>query len=73
MIDEDKFKIRAIDPTNIAVVNISLLFKGFEEYTAEKKDIIGLDLERVEEFLKIKVDPKDLFELSKEGGKLKIK
>jgi len=73
VIDEDKFKIRAIDPTNIAVVNISLLFKGFEEYTAEKKDIIGLDLERVEEFLKIKVDPKDLFELSKEGGKLKIK
>jgi len=72
VIDEDEFKVRAVDEANIAMVDISLLSKGFEEYNVEEKDIIGLNLERVQQFLRI-VDSDDLLELSKEKGKLRMK
>ncbi len=72
VIDEDEFKIRAVDEANIAMVDISLLSKGFEEYNVEEEDIIGLNLERVQQFLRI-VDSDDLLEISKEEGKLRIK
>lgn len=72
VMDENEFKINAVDEGNIAMVDISLLSEGFEKYSVEEEHIIALDLEKVQDFLKI-VNSDDLLELTKEDKKLNIK
>jgi proliferating cell nuclear antigen len=49
-LDEDELTIRAVDPANVGMVDLSLSATAFESYETDG-GVIGVDLDRLEEFV----------------------
>jgi proliferating cell nuclear antigen len=49
-LNEDGLSIRAVDPANVGMVDMSLATSGFEAYEADG-GVIGVSLDRLEDFL----------------------
>lgn len=67
---EDGLEVRAVDPANVAMVDMSLDADGFESYEAGG-GVIGVDLDRLQEVLGF-ADSGDLVHLELNRGKLDI-
>ncbi|MDA4111902.1 MAG: proliferating cell nuclear antigen (pcna) [Thaumarchaeota archaeon] len=67
-VDADGIRSRAMDPSHVALLDISLTSKSFERYTCSKPTKFTLHLE---DFLKIvkRADQKDTFEISRSEGR----
>jgi len=50
--DEEGMKIKAIDPGHVAMATIELGKEGFVEYDVNEKNVIGIDLNKIIDFLK---------------------
>ncbi len=73
VLDEEEFRIEAVDDSHVAMVVLSVQPNGFEEYEVDEKREIGLKLEKIQDFLKI-VDKGEMVELSEEEeGRLKAR
>ncbi len=51
-LDEEGLSLKAVDPAHVAMVDLSLNKDAFESYEAEQTEI-GLNLNKVEQFLKL--------------------
>ncbi len=60
-LDEDELTIRAVDPANVGMVDLSLSASAFESYETDG-GVIGVDLDRLEEFVGM-ADSDQLIEL----------
>ncbi|MEF8833029.1 MAG: hypothetical protein V5A66_05900 [Candidatus Thermoplasmatota archaeon] len=72
VVDEEEFRIEAVDESHVAMAVLSLQANGFEEYEVEEEKVLGLKLEKLEDFLRI-LDSDEMVELTKEDGRLKAK
>jgi len=70
-IDESGIKLRAMDPSQIALVDFILPGKGFEKFEVQKPVSIGIDLIELSKITK-RSKPEDKIELSFEGSRLKM-
>ena len=70
-LNEDEFRIRAVDESHVAMVDVSLSTKGFERYDVNEENVIGLNLDKISQFLKL-VGSGETIDLSKDGEKLTI-
>ncbi|MEF8832758.1 MAG: DNA polymerase sliding clamp [Candidatus Thermoplasmatota archaeon] len=70
VIDEEEFRIEAVDESNVAMVVLSVQSNGFEEYEVEEENELGLKLEKIRDFLRI-VDKEEMIVLTEEDGRLK--
>lgn len=51
-IQEDGFKLRAMDPSQIALIDFELPTSGFEEYDLEKETSVGIDFSELSKITK---------------------
>ncbi|MVT13891.1 MAG: DNA polymerase sliding clamp [Euryarchaeota archaeon] len=51
-LDEEGMKIKAIDPGHVAMATVELSREGFVEYEVNEKNVIGIDLNKIIDFLK---------------------
>lgn len=51
-LDQDELEIRAVDPANVCMVDVSIQSAGFEGYSAQRS-VIGVDLERFQDIIKM--------------------
>ncbi|MFD1513180.1 DNA polymerase sliding clamp [Halomarina rubra] len=71
-LDEDELTIRAVDPANVGMVDLSLSPAAFESYETDG-GVIGVDLSRLEEMVKMaSADQLVHLELDEETRKLHI-
>jgi proliferating cell nuclear antigen len=71
-LDEDELTIRAVDPANVGMVDLSLAPSAFESYETDG-GVIGVDLSRLEEMVKMaSADQLVHLELDEETRKLHI-
>ncbi|MFC5971440.1 DNA polymerase sliding clamp [Halomarina salina] len=71
-LDEDELTIRAVDPANVGMVDLSLSPDAFESYETDG-GVIGVDLSRLEEMVKMaSADQLVHLELDEETRKLHI-
>jgi proliferating cell nuclear antigen len=71
-LDEDELTIRAVDPANVGMVDLSLSPAAFESYETDG-GVIGVDLTRLEEMVKMaSADQLVHLELDEETRKLHI-
>jgi len=49
-LNEDEFAIRAVDPANVGMVDLSLAADAFESYNADG-GVIGVNLAKLEDFI----------------------
>jgi len=70
VVDEEEFRIEAVDSSHVAMVVLSMQPNGFEEYEVEGEKELGLILERIQDFLRI-VDKGEIVVLTEEDGRLK--
>ncbi len=71
IVDEDELNVRAVDDSHVAMVDVSVLSNGFEKYDTEGKETMALNLEKIQDFLKI-VNSDSILNLINESGKLKL-
>jgi proliferating cell nuclear antigen len=70
-IDESGIRLRAMDPSQIALVDFILPGKGFEKLEVQKPVSIGVDLVELSKITK-RSKPEDKIEISFEGSRLKM-
>ncbi|MFH1126332.1 MAG: proliferating cell nuclear antigen (pcna) [Candidatus Altiarchaeota archaeon] len=70
-IDESGIKLRAMDPSQIALVDFILPGKGFEKFEVQKPVSIGVDLVELSKITK-RSKPEDKIELSFDGSRFKM-
>ena len=70
-IDEAGIKLRAMDPSQIALVDFILPAKGFEKFEVDKSVSIGVDLLELSKITK-RSKPEDKIELSFDGARLRM-
>ncbi len=71
-ISEEGISTKAADPANVAMVIFKINKEGFEHYQVNEEMTVGLDLNRLEDILKI-ANKADMIELkSEDGSKLSI-
>lgn len=70
-IDESGIKLRAMDPSQIALVDFILPGKGFEKFEVQKPVSIGVDLIELSKITN-RSKPEDKIELSFDGSRLKM-
>jgi len=51
-LDEEGMKIKAIDPGHVTMATVELSKEGFFEYEVNEKNVIGIDLNKIIDFLK---------------------
>lgn len=51
-LDANELEIRAVDPANVCMVDVTIQSSGFEEYSAQRS-VIGVDLERFQDIIKM--------------------
>ncbi|MDD5112076.1 MAG: proliferating cell nuclear antigen (pcna) [Candidatus Altiarchaeota archaeon] len=71
VIDESGIKLRAMDPSQIALVDFILPAKGFEKFEVSKTVSIGVDLLELSKITK-RSKPEDKIELSFDGSRLRM-
>ncbi|WP_435197560.1 DNA polymerase sliding clamp [Natronomonas sp. EA1] len=73
-LEEDGLSIRAVDPANVGMVDLTLAASAFESYETDGDGVIGVNLSRLEEFAGM-ADAGQLIqlELDEETRKLHIK
>ncbi|MFC7155914.1 DNA polymerase sliding clamp [Halomarina halobia] len=72
-LDEDELTIRAVDPANVGMVDLSLSAAAFESYETDG-GVIGVNLSRLEDIAKMAgADQLVQFELDEETRKLHIR
>jgi proliferating cell nuclear antigen len=49
----DKLYIRAVDPSNVAMVTVDVPKESFEEYNIQSEQVYGVDVQRIAEISKI--------------------
>lgn len=70
-IDESGIKLRAMDPSQIALVDFILPAKGFEKLDVQKSVSIGIDFAELSKITK-RSKPEDKIELSFDGSRFKM-
>jgi len=70
-IDQSGIKLRAMDPSQIALVDFILPGKGFEKFEVAKPVSIGVDFVELSKITK-RCRPEDKIELSFDGGKFRM-
>lgn len=70
VVSKDGIEVKAVDPSHVAMLVLSLKKGGFEEFTGESTEI-GIDVEKLKEILRLS-KPGDILDLSYEGGKGKL-
>lgn len=70
-IDESGIKLRAMDPSQIALVDFVLPGKGFEKLEVQRPVSIGVDLAELSKITK-RSKPEDKIELSFDGNRLRM-
>ena len=70
-IDESGMRLRAMDPSQIALVDFLLPGKGFEKFEVQKPVTIGIDLIELSKITK-RSKPEDKIEISFDGNRLKM-
>jgi proliferating cell nuclear antigen len=70
-IDESGIRLRAMDPSQIALVDFILPGKGFEKFEVQKPVSIGVDLIELSKITK-RSKPEDKIEISFDGSRLKM-
>lgn len=66
-VSKDGIDVKAVDPSHVAMLVVSLKKGAFEEFTGEPTEI-GLDVEKLKEVLRLS-KPGDPIELQFDGGK----
>lgn len=51
-LDQNELEIRAVDPANVCMVDVTIQSSGFEEYSAQRS-VIGVDLDRFQDIIKM--------------------
>jgi len=70
VIDEEEFRIEAVDSSNVAMVVLSVQPNGFDEYEVDGEKELGLRLNKIQDFLRI-VDKGETIVLTEEEGRLR--
>lgn len=71
-LDKDGMKILAMDPANVAMVNLFIPTKAFTTFEVEKEEKIGINMEKVSTVLK-RFDKKDTIEMSFTKEQMELK
>ena len=66
-VSKDGIDVKAVDPSHVAMLVVSLKKSAFEEFTGESTEI-GLDVEKLKEVLRLS-KPGDSIDLQYDGGK----
>lgn len=66
-LDEEGIKSKAADPANVAMVIFYINKDGFDKYEIDEEMTVGLNLNRIEDILKV-ASKTDLIELKSEDG-----
>lgn len=70
-VDDSGIKLRAMDPSQIALVDFILPGKGFEKFEVQKPVNIGIDLIELSKITK-RSKPEDKIEISFDGNRFKM-
>ncbi len=68
-IDENGFRVRAIDPSHVSMIDFYVPREAFDVFDVENKATYNVNLETVSKFLK-RASKKDELQLEFEGGKI---
>ncbi len=69
-ISKDGVSVKAVDPSHVAMLVLSLKSTAFEEFTGEPTEI-GIDIEKFKEVLRL-AKPGDVIDLQFDGGKNRL-
>jgi len=70
VVDEEEFRIEAVDSSNVAMVVLSVQPNGFDEYEVDEEKELGLRLNKIQDLLRI-VDKGVIIVLTEEDGRLR--
>lgn len=70
VVSKDGVSVKAVDPSHVAMLVLTLNKSAFEEFTGESTEI-GIDVEKFKEILRLS-KPGDLIDLQYDGGKNRL-
>lgn len=68
----DGISAKVMDPARVAMISIDLKKDAFQEYDIEGEDSLGIDIEKMRNFLKL-TSPNEIIDLNYDGKKILMK